>query len=80
MMRSAKKGVGENIRKYGFWGLMVFVMIPLPFTGAYMGVVAARVLGIESRSAFVAISTGVLISCTLVATATYLSILGIKLL
>lgn len=80
MIRSAKKGVGANIHKYGFWGLMIFVMIPLPFTGAYMGVVAGRVLNVATSSAFKAISIGVLISSTLVAVVTYLGMLGIKLL
>lgn len=66
LMKRAKGGVGNKIQKYGFWGLMFFVMIPLPITGAYMGVIAARVLAINSKSAFKAISLGILISCTIV--------------
>lgn len=77
MIRNAKNGVGAKIHKYGFWGLMIFVMIPLPFTGAYMGVIAGRVLNVETRSAFKAISIGVIISSTLIALATYLSMMGI---
>lgn len=80
MIRNAKNGVGAKIHKYGFWGLMIFVMIPLPFTGAYMGVVAGRVLNVETRSAFKAISIGILISSTLIALATFFSMMGIKLL
>lgn len=80
MMRRAKKGVGKQIEKYGFWGLMIFVMIPLPFTGAYLGVVAARVLNIQSTKAFKAISIGILISSSIIALLTHLSMKGIELL
>lgn len=80
LMRRAKQGVGMKIQKYGFWGLMVFVMIPLPFTGAYMGVVAARVLSVKRSSAFKAITIGIIISSTLIAMTTYLGMLGVKLL
>ncbi|MFN3530448.1 MAG: small multi-drug export protein [Bacteroidia bacterium] len=80
LMQRAKKGVGEKIKKYDFWGLMLFVMIPLPFTGAYMGVVAARVLQISRPKASRAIGLGVVIATTIIAGTTYLSLLGVKLL
>ncbi len=64
--------VGDNLEKWGFWGLMVFVMIPLPVTGAYTGSFAAWVFGIEKRKAFLAVSMGVLIS-GLIVTAIFLS-------
>jgi len=35
------------IKKYGVWGLMVFVMIPLPVTGAYIGTIASYIFGIS---------------------------------
>lgn len=78
--RKAQNGVGKSIKKYGFWGLMVFVMIPLPVTGAYMGTIAAHVFKIKRRKAFLAISLGVTISCTLMAAGTYLSKMGIELI
>lgn len=80
LMRRAKNGVGKKIEKYGFWGLMLFVMIPLPFTGAYLGVVAARVLNIKPASAYKAISLGILISSSIIALLTHLSLQGVKLL
>jgi uncharacterized membrane protein len=80
LIRRAKQGMGLKIQKYGFWGLMVFVMIPLPFTGAYMGVVAARVLTVKRSSAFKSITIGIIISSTLIAMTTYLGMLGVKLL
>lgn len=50
------------INKYGFWGLMIFVMVPLPGTGAYLGTIAAYIFGIEKNDAFAAISIGIVLS------------------
>ena len=55
------------IKKYGVWGLMVFVMIPLPVTGAYIGTIAAYVFGISYRKSLIAISSGITISSIMVA-------------
>ena len=78
--RVAKKGVGEKIQKHGFWGLMIFVMIPLPGTGAYMGTIAAALFKIERKKAFLAISLGTLISCALMAGGAYAGSIGWSLL
>lgn len=77
LMRRTKKGMGDNIKKYGFWGLMIFVMIPLPFTGAYSGVIAAIIFKIGRKKAFFAISIGVFISCLLVAFGFHFTKLGL---
>lgn len=79
LIRRAKSGVGATLQKYGFWGLMIFVMIPLPVTGAYMATIAACVFNIRKRKAFAAISIGVAVSCVIMAAGTQLSILGISL-
>lgn len=79
IMRRAHNGVGQQIRKYGFWGLMVFVMIPLPVTGAYMGTIAAYIFNIKRKHAFLAISLGVTISCIIMATGSHLGLKGIEL-
>lgn len=59
------------IKKYGVWGLMVFVMIPLPVTGAYIGTIAAFIFGISYQKSLIAISSGITISSILVATFMY---------
>ncbi len=64
--------VGDNLEKWGFWGLMIFVMIPLPVTGAYTGSFAAWVFGIDKVKGFLAVSLGVLIA-GLIVTAIFLS-------
>lgn len=66
LSRRAKNGTQKNFQKYGVWGLMIFVMIPLPITGAYVGTLAAFVLGIPYRKSLIAVSVGIIISCILV--------------
>lgn len=61
--------VGKYVEKYGFFGLMVFVAIPLPGTGAYAGTLGAYLLGMKKRSAIPAIALGVLIAGILVTAA-----------
>ena len=78
LMRRAKNIVGNSIQKYGFWGLMIFVMIPLPATGAYIGSIAAILFKVPKRKAFAAISIGVVISALIIAVGTYFGILGIE--
>jgi len=53
---------GEIVEKYEAIGLMLFVAIPLPGTGAWTGAVAAFLFGIEFKYAVWAISAGVLIA------------------
>ncbi|HIG32136.1 MAG TPA: ligand-binding protein SH3 [Flavobacteriales bacterium] len=55
------------IQKYGVWGLMIFVMIPLPITGAYIGTIAAYIFGISYQKSLIAISSGITISSIMVA-------------
>ena len=55
------------IKKYGAWGLMVFVMIPLPVTGAYIGTIAAFIFGISYQKSLLAISIGITLSSIMVA-------------
>ena len=79
LIRRAKKGVGAHIHKYGFWGLMIFVMIPLPTTGAYIGTIAAYIFKLERKEAFLAISLGVAISCIIMAAGMHFGLLGVSL-
>ncbi len=49
---------GGKIQKYGAWGLVVIVAIPLPGTGVWSGSLAAALLDIGFKWAFPAILTG----------------------
>ena len=76
--RIAKKKASNSIEKYGFWGLMVIVMIPLPGTGAYLGTIAAAIFKIERKKAFWAISIGVVIACVIMTFAAHWLTIGLK--
>lgn len=52
-------GKSEKIRKYEFWGLMFFVGIPLPGTGAWTGALIASLLGIDIKKSSMAILCGI---------------------
>lgn len=47
------------VEKYGVLGLLVFVAIPLPGTGAYSGSLAAWLLDLEWKRSFIAVGLGV---------------------
>ncbi len=50
----------EQIDKYGYFGLFLFVAIPLPGTGAWTGALLATLLKMKLTKAFVAIFLGVM--------------------
>lgn len=68
--KRAKNGAGKNVLKYGFWGLLIFVMVPIPGTGVYAGTIAAYLFRIPKGRAFVANSIGIFFSCVIVWIAT----------
>lgn len=71
--RRAKTGSGEKIKKFGFWGLILFVMIPLPGTGVYAGSIATYLFKIERQKAFWANTIGIFLSSVIVWSATLIS-------
>ena len=52
----------HQIEKYGFWGLVFFVGIPLPGTGAWTGCLIAAVLEMDRKKSFLAAMLGILIA------------------
>lgn len=64
--RRAKKGSGDKLEKYGYWGLALFVMIPLPGTGVYAGSIAAYLFKMDVKKAFYANAIGITISSLIV--------------
>ncbi len=50
----------EKVLKYAFWGLVLFVAIPLPGTGAWTGALVAAMLDMPLKKAFPSIVLGVL--------------------
>ena len=50
----------EQIEKYGYWGLFLFVAIPLPGTGAWTGSLLAVLLGLKRSKSLLCIFLGVI--------------------
>ena len=61
------------IDKYGFWGLMAFVAIPIPTTGAYMGAIISWIMNFDRKKAFLAVTGGILISASTIASISVLT-------
>ncbi|MDD7142800.1 COG2426 family protein [Bariatricus sp. HCP28S3_E4] len=66
-----------QIEKYEFWGLVLFVGIPLPGTGAWTGSLIASLLGIDWKKAFLAVVIGVCMATVIMYFLSYVVIGGI---
>ena len=62
---------GETVQKYGHWGLLLFVAIPLPGTGAWTGALIAALLNIRTSKAVPVIMIGVCIAAAIMTLITY---------
>ena len=51
-------GKSDKIKKYEFWGLVLFVGIPLPGTGAWTGALIASLLEVDLKKSVPAILLG----------------------
>lgn len=54
-----------------FWGLLLFVMIPLPGTGAWTGALIASLFSLPKKSSFLAVFLGVLGAGVIMCLASY---------
>lgn len=72
-----RKKIKGGFLKWGKWVLVIFVAIPLPFTGAWSGSIAAFLFGLDKKTAFWLISLGVFLAGMIV---TGVSFLGINFL
>ena len=52
----------EKIEKYGYLGLVLFVGIPLPGTGAWTGTLAASILDMDFKKSVIAVMGGVILA------------------
>ena len=57
--RKVEKHKG-TIEKYSYWGVMIFVAVPLPGTGAWTGSLAAAFLDMPLKKALPAVILGVI--------------------
>lgn len=61
----------DQIEKYQFWGLVLFVGIPLPGTGAWTGSLIAALLGMKFKKAFPAVILGILMATIIMSIVSY---------
>lgn len=60
-----------TIEKYSYWGVMIFVGLPIPGTGAWTGTLIASVLGLDPKKSFVAAVGGVLMATAIMTVISY---------
>ena len=70
-LESRAMGKSEQIEKYQFWGLVLFVGIPLPGTGAWTGSLIASLLGVRFKKAFPAVLLGIVIATVIMSVLSY---------
>lgn len=61
----------DKIEKYGLWGLLILVAIPLPGTGAWTGALVAALMRLDIKKSLPVIAGGVLIAGVIVALIMY---------
>lgn len=70
LREKADKNKGQ-IETYGFWGLLLFVGIPLPGTGAWTGALVASLLHMKLKKSFPAIMLGVALAAAIMSIISY---------
>lgn len=65
-------GKSDTIKKYEFLGLLLFVGIPLPGTGAWTGALIASLLRVKLKKSVPAILCGILLASCIMCIVTYL--------
>ena len=70
LTRKAEKN-RERIEKYSFWGVCLFVAIPLPITGAWTGSLVAATIDMKPHKAFLSCLLGVMLAGVIMTLASY---------
>ena len=73
-LTKAHRQVHAHFEKWSYLGLVIFVAIPLPLTGAYTGAIGAWALRLDKKKSILYISLGVIIAGIIVSLVSYLGI------
>ena len=68
-IRSMRKS--DTVKKYGKWGLLAFVAIPLPGTGGWTGALIAALLDMRIKTSTFVIAVGVFIAGVIMSVVSY---------
>jgi len=74
----ARKKGKPYIDRYGVLGIAVFIGIPLPGTGVWMGTLIAWLFGLDWKKGFLSAALGVIIASTIVFALSYGAINVVK--
>jgi len=66
LFAKTRKRANYKIKKYEHLGLLVFVAIPLPFTGAWTGALIAYLFDLNFSKSLITIFIGVVIAATII--------------
>lgn len=61
----------DSIKQYEFWGLVFFVGVPLPGTGAWTGSLIAALLEVDFKKAILAVLLGIIIATVIMSIVSY---------
>ena len=70
-MENRAMGKSDQIKKYEFWGLVLFVGIPLPGTGAWTGSLIASLLDVDIKKSSLAIFCGIIMATVIMYVVSY---------
>jgi len=74
LVERARGKLEEKVEKYEYWGVSIFVAIPLPVTGAWTGTLGAWILGLDPRRTFLHVIFGVCVAGIIVLLVSYFGI------
>lgn len=72
-----RRRADKKIRRYEHIGLLLFVALPVPFTGAWTGALIAYLFGLKFSKSLITIFIGVLIAASIM---TFIKLTGIDIL
>ena len=78
LTRKAEKN-RDKIEKYSFWGVCLFVAIPLPVTGAWTGSLVAATIDMKPSKAFLSCLLGVMLAGVIMTLASYSVVAAFKI-
>jgi len=70
-LEKSAMGRSDKIKRAEFWGLVVFVGIPLPGTGGWTGALIASLLEVELKKSIPAILLGIFIAAVIMSFVSY---------
>ena len=66
LFEKTRKRADAKIKRYEHLGLLVFVAIPLPFTGAWTGALIAYLFGLKFGRSLITIFIGIIIAALII--------------